>query len=189
MPDHNHNSKFNIIGLNLIYIQFLYNETCASTSENFKSTTISMYYMFSIQLTICIYGVWVMYFICFLNLTQKYPPPHKVNERAVRILLECILVLVNISNWRVACSEWNNSRNIKKWNHFNANIVSVEKVLRDVVRQSHANVLPLGGISTDKGQSVIMKNLPNLVQCRRYSRALVTTSRSILFRSCRDSEP
>ena len=100
-----------------------------------------------------------------------------------------LIILVNISNWRVACSEWNNSRNIKKWNHFNANIVSVEKVLRDVVRQSHANVLPLGGISTDKGQSVIMKNLPNLVQCRRYSRALVTMSRSILFRSCRDSDP
>ena len=67
--------------------------------------------------------------------------------------------------------------------------LTVEKVLRDVVRQSHANVLPLGGISTDKGQSVIMKNLPNLVQCRRYSRALVTMSRSILFRSCRDSDP
>ena len=96
---------------------------------------------------------------------------------------------MNFSNWRVACSEWNNFRNIKKWNHFNANIVSVEKVLRDVVRQSHANVLPLGGISTDKGQSVIMKNLPNLVQCRRYSRPLVTMSRSILFRSCRDSDP
>ena len=57
------------------------------------------------------------------------------------------------------------------------------------MRQSHANVPPLGGVSTDKGQSVTMKNLPNLVRCRRYSRALVTMSRSILFRSCRDSDP
>ena len=75
MPDHNHNSKFNIIGLNLIYIQFLYNETCASTSENFKSTTISMYYVFSIQLTICIYGVRVMYFHLFSQSNTEITPP------------------------------------------------------------------------------------------------------------------
>ena len=54
---------------------------------------MSMYYMFSIQLTNCIWCLSHLFLLLLQSTTNQPNTPPAVNVRAVRILLECILVI------------------------------------------------------------------------------------------------